>query len=755
MVGRVAHVEGQLLRFVPEEKDWVATVRDAPFGLDDSLYSEGKSRAELIMPTNTRIRIGGSTQLQLITLRADVTEVDVASGMARFYNRSTGGVIKVTSPFGYVAAPAGTVFDLYVGDQSLEVISLKGQVDFIPNRDQARYDVIAGAPSLVSDGQQVTSGQGTVDADWDDWNAERDRLWSKRAEVRGESVRYLPPNLQDDAYSLDEHGRWERVYYEGGYRHLWRPIAVTPGWAPFTVGRWSVYYGDNCWVPDEPFGYLTHHYGSWVFVDGCNCWYWAPPVVRVGVNLGPFLPIPFGWYPGRVGWIYSGLNVGWIPLAPFETYYGRRPWGPRTLVVNNINITNININRYQYINRAVIVNQKNLYRVNNYENVRIANINRNSIKNDYRAAPVIDSRVIPNYNNLSDRYNLTNVKVEHKPHDMVVDRIRRNEQLGKQAGDINANGIRRDVAAMQPGKPSPDARIGAPRISDKLVRENEANKPLTDLQLPQRDLKARAKPPSEIAAGQTLAPGGSPGMPADGALPGRPRQPGSPSDDAQRVRPPRPGGETQQRQPGQAGRVPDEERRLRPQKPGGEGQTLEPGQAKPSADDFRKSGPPAPRQHIRTPDGGMPAQTGDPNQRMRPARPGGDLPPNQPGLKKPSTDNVQRLTPPANGRELRSPGTEMQRQVPAAGGRDSRPPEGPKKATVLPQPPRSTGIEQAPPPPQPRNEQPRSHNRKQSGSGPQEPSGPSGTVLPPPQVDSGGRQGKQGHKTVPPGSPAP
>ena len=31
LVGRIAHVEGKLLRYIEEDKDWVLTVRDSPF----------------------------------------------------------------------------------------------------------------------------------------------------------------------------------------------------------------------------------------------------------------------------------------------------------------------------------------------------------------------------------------------------------------------------------------------------------------------------------------------------------------------------------------------------------------------------------------------------------------------------------------------------------------------------------------------------------------------------------------------------
>ncbi|NTW35766.1 MAG: FecR domain-containing protein, partial [Syntrophobacteraceae bacterium] len=231
VVGRVSHIEGELLSYVYEEKDWVPILKDVPFGLEDTLYSDQDARAEIIFPNGTWIRIGGNTQIQAITLDDDVTEIDVASGIARFYNRGSQGVIQATTPFGYVLAPAGTMFDLYVGDESAEVIALKGTVDFVHARSESRYEVQSGSSSLVVDDQAVAAGQGLVDAGFDDWNGQRDSLWAKRLEVKGDSTRYLPSQLHDDAYELEENGRWERVQYEGEYRQLWRPTRVGPEWA--------------------------------------------------------------------------------------------------------------------------------------------------------------------------------------------------------------------------------------------------------------------------------------------------------------------------------------------------------------------------------------------------------------------------------------------------------------------------------------------------------------------------------------------
>ena len=57
VVGRVYHIEGDLLRYVPEENDWVAAVRDAPFGTGDTLYTGSQGQSELIVPNGTWIRI--------------------------------------------------------------------------------------------------------------------------------------------------------------------------------------------------------------------------------------------------------------------------------------------------------------------------------------------------------------------------------------------------------------------------------------------------------------------------------------------------------------------------------------------------------------------------------------------------------------------------------------------------------------------------------------------------------------------------
>jgi len=531
VVGRIYHVEGDLLRYVPEENDWVAVVRDAPFGAEDTLYSGGRGMAELIVPNGTWIRTGNSTQIQFIALDQDLSEVDVASGVARFYNKSSDTVVKVTSPFGYVIAYPDTIFDFYVGENAVEAVAIRGKVSFVHAATDARYDVSAGSPSILADQSQVSSGEGFADPEWNRWNATRENYWMAKARARGRSGEYLPPSLRDEAYALEENGMWERVPYEGSERWFWRPRVVV-GWSPFTVGRWTDWYGDQTWIPAERFGYITHHYGNWIYVR--NSWYWAPPVVSVRVGL-PLLNVGFFWYPGRVSWVHRGAYVGWVPLAPREMYYSHRNWGgPHATVLTSINISRININvrNFAYANHAVVVNQNNFYRVNNYRDVRMTNINRTAIINNYRAAPVVNNTVISNYATSRQRYNYTNVPLTEKPHNTVINRIQKNQAIIREGRKEKTSVMQNRVQRLPEGRVSREARIEQPRVTNYIVPAREVNRPKSEVKLPQREIKAVGKP----------AQPGPPAARPERVAPARPAQPERPAQPArpERVIPAKP-----------------------------------------------------------------------------------------------------------------------------------------------------------------------------------------------------------------------
>jgi hypothetical protein len=260
------------------------------------------------------------------------------------------------------------------------------------------------------------------------------------------------------------------------------------------VGRWTDWYGDQTWIPAEPFGYVTHHYGNWVYAR--NNWYWAPPVVSVRVGL-PLLDIGSFWSPGRVSWIHSGAYVGWVPLAPRETYYSHRHWGgPHDVVVTNVNLAQININlrNYAYASRAIVVPQNNFYGVNNYTKVRVTNINPTTIINNYRAAPVVNNTVINNYTTDKQRYNYTTVKVNEKPHNTVINRIQQNETIIQKGKIEKASVVQERMKSIPEGKVNREARIEPPKTTNYIVPANQVNRPKSEIKLQQKEIKTSGKP---------------------------------------------------------------------------------------------------------------------------------------------------------------------------------------------------------------------------------------------------------------------
>jgi hypothetical protein len=487
LVGRTTYVEGDLLRYVPEEKDWVLTDVDAPFGLEDVLYAGEEARAELSLPNRTLLRIGEQTQVQVLDLAGDATAIDVASGQARLYSNSDTTVIKATTPFGSVMAPAGSAFDVYVGDESLEVVAVRGEVVFVEDATGQRYPVSEGGDSIIADQQGVTGGNGTVDGAWDDWNNQRESLWSQRLREGSAAANLLPEPIRQDAYTLAENGRWERVYYDGEYRDMWRPTQVVSGWQPFTVGRWVNYYGDNCWIPGEPFGYLTHHYGSWIYVDAFRTWYWLPPVAR-RLRTTSAMVIGLGWYPGRVGWFSRGNEIGWVPLAPNEDYYGYRHWGHRTKVIGH-RVPMINPARYRYLSHALVVDRDHLYGRHRAPQTLRRDLRKSGMLNQFKPMTAWQE-----FKGDKRRYTFIDREAKRKPHAVTLGRIDHNRQRVQAGYRVDRQRVERDLKSVKARHELPQREDRPrPQVSGKLVDADAMTRPMDRSNLLRKEIKPQER----------------------------------------------------------------------------------------------------------------------------------------------------------------------------------------------------------------------------------------------------------------------
>src|SRR5579884_2251430 len=95
---------------------------------------------------------------------------------------------------------------------------------------------------------------------------------------------------------LSQYGNWVDL----SYGRCWHPTDVPADWQPYTDGQWVWTDAGWYWQSNEPWGWATCHYGSWVN-DPNYGWCWIP-----GTE----------WAPAWVTWRDSDDYIGWAPCGP-------------------------------------------------------------------------------------------------------------------------------------------------------------------------------------------------------------------------------------------------------------------------------------------------------------------------------------------------------------------------------------------------------------------------------------------------------
>jgi hypothetical protein len=146
----------------------------------------------------------------------------------------------------------------------------------------------------------LTNLPSASDDGFDRWAADRNR-----AEDRSIAARYIPREVVG-YQELDRHGTWAQDPTWGA---VWYPSAVASDWAPYRQGHWeSIAPWGPTWIDDAPWGFAPFHYGRWA-MTGAR-WCWVP---------GPIGPKPV-YAPALVGFVGSGADRAWYPLAPGEVW---------------------------------------------------------------------------------------------------------------------------------------------------------------------------------------------------------------------------------------------------------------------------------------------------------------------------------------------------------------------------------------------------------------------------------------------------
>lgn len=343
-VARISVLAGDVSVRRGDSGDQITATLNAPLVLQDRLMTGQGARAELQFDFANMMRLGANTEIRLAELQSNRFQVNLAVGLITFRVwQNSQAEVDINTPMASIRPLRKGEYRIQVlEDGTTEVTVRDGGVDiFTPqgSRQLGQGRTLTLRKRGSGEAEFEPSSEIPVDS-WDRWNRSRDQELAN-----SRSSRYLPQGVYGGE-QLDAHGDW---VYSAPYGNVWQP-RVAAGWAPYRVGRWSWldWYGWS-WVSYDPWGWAPYHYGRWFNNAGNWCWwpgaggsqhFWSPALVSfVGFgNRGLGAGFGFGWG-----------NVGWVPLAPFETYnrwWGRGYYGNHnnfnnTTIVNNVNITNI------------------------------------------------------------------------------------------------------------------------------------------------------------------------------------------------------------------------------------------------------------------------------------------------------------------------------------------------------------------------------------------------------------------------------
>jgi hypothetical protein len=283
-VGRLSLLSGNVS--VRTTEKWLDAELNLPLATGASVRTNSRAHAEVEIGVNA-IELAPESEIEITKLNDRAIQIAVVRGRIGFALR-------------------------WLGDGGTVEVDISGEC--VPLLQSGLYDIDVGS------GRVAVSTEGAR-PDFE--------------ETRPAAAYYLSPNMTGFA-ELDAVGSWQST---AEYGAVWTPTGLPPDWAPYRDGhwRWIALWGWT-WIDNQPWGFVTSHYGRWAFVG--EHWSWVP---------GAFAAHPV-YVPAVVAFLgtagvglsvadSTGPAVGWFPLGPGEVYW---PSYTRDLdYVRNLNLGNI------------------------------------------------------------------------------------------------------------------------------------------------------------------------------------------------------------------------------------------------------------------------------------------------------------------------------------------------------------------------------------------------------------------------------
>lgn len=314
-VGRLAFTDGNVSFHDQDEDGWSKALINTPLTSGDAIWTEPNAESEISL-AGTRIRLDGSTELEMLAIDDSQTRLQLAQGRLDIKTFTFNG----ETPY-QIVTPRGTITLEQQGDYYIQAGSTE---------DATRLGVRSGAAQIQSlNGQTLAVRAGEVGEIHGDVGTPQLRTvntappplqpyWA----ARDRQVSYDAPTqyLSSDITGyedLNTYGSWSN---DKQYGNVWTPRSVPTDWQPYRNGHWSnVQPWGWTWIDDQPWGYAPYHYGRWA--NSNNRWVWVPPQRNVQPVYAPALVAFIGGVELSLSLgNKSTAPVGWFPLGPRETY---------------------------------------------------------------------------------------------------------------------------------------------------------------------------------------------------------------------------------------------------------------------------------------------------------------------------------------------------------------------------------------------------------------------------------------------------
>lgn len=301
--GRFLETVGAVTIQRADEASSDEAVRNMPFLPGDRVWTDQSGRAEIVFAEGEILWIAERSKVD--SLGRGGRDQDERLGL-RVFAGSFGARVRSGGPGFEFRAPGGSITT--TGAAAFRVDVRAGETVVTVTEGSLLAD-LGGQRLSVREGDRVIYAEGRVDGpfgfqrsrldDFDRWCEERYATLERMA--RRQDHERLPDELDAYGDELDENGDW--VYDEPtGYVYVPR---VAHNWAPYTYGRWVYTLYGWTWVADEPWGFVTSHYGRWGYSSRVG-WHWMPKAGFSGAWVG--WSSPLGRWNNTIGWCALGFN---------------------------------------------------------------------------------------------------------------------------------------------------------------------------------------------------------------------------------------------------------------------------------------------------------------------------------------------------------------------------------------------------------------------------------------------------------------